>query len=749
MSPVFKRIWQFLYYGTEDRELLLETSRNVIITTGSIYLLWHFMATLGWPQVFNPRLWLVSVMMLAVVGLSLYLLERVLVLAQFIWFTGLGVTILTLYNLFREPAVVFLFCIFPIMASAMVNKRGVLLIQAMVLGVAVFWNNLPFLEPLLDTYALALILSSLAMTALAWSMSGNLISAIEASSYHYRVAVERLEEARRHRAEISVLNKELSKSNFQLDRLNRMLTYARGKAEVAREERDRFAMSVSHELRSPLNFIIGFSDLMVNNPETYAPLEDWPPGLYEDVQEIYRSSMHLHSLINDILDMGKIDARQIVLFREKVSMVELIENVCKMVEPAVQQKGLALRAEMGPEIPQLYIDRTRIRQVMINLISNALRFTEQGSVTIRAFLKAPDWVQVEVEDTGSGIAKEDIPKVFTEFRQVGNENWRRKEGTGLGLAIGRRFIQLHNGEMGVESELERGSRFYFTLPVQAPSVTELEGEAPALVGKTTSAPKEQSPLLVFLSPDPFWARIFGETLGEYKVLLVSAASQLGAVCSQYYPRAVIIDRVLLNDPEVQLFIEKPPYDLPVVSFAIPVNLNRITNLPEGVSSYLIKPVARQDLVKAVAELGAQVRILLVVDDDAAMVRFVMQSLKASEAPDFEHNRYQCLVATRGQQAIEILQNKAVDAVLLDLELPDISGLVVLEALQSDPLVRKVPVVVVSANDLPQSLEARQRGMFEILLNRSFERVELTDILETVLRRVAPIYGDAQPPEPKV
>ena len=139
-------------------------------------------------------------------------------------------------------------------------------------------------------------------------MSSNLISAIEASSYHYNEAVRRLEETRQHRAQISVLLREQTKANYQLERMNRMLAYARAKADEAREDRDRFTLAVSHELRSPLNFILGFSDLMVNSPETYAARESWPPGLYDDVQEIYRSSTHLLGLINDILDMGKMDA---------------------------------------------------------------------------------------------------------------------------------------------------------------------------------------------------------------------------------------------------------------------------------------------------------------------------------------------------------------------------------------------------------------------------------------------------------
>ena len=148
-----------------------------------------------------------------------------------------------------------------------------------------------------------------------------------------------------------------------------MLQQARRRAEDARADRDRFILAVSHELRSPLNFIIGFSDLMVNSPETYADPDVWPPGLYDDAQEIYRSSNHLLELINDILDMGQIDARRMTLFREKASLIQIVDEVRKMVRGAFDQKGLSLKVEVGSDLPDVFIDCTRIRQVLLNLVN--------------------------------------------------------------------------------------------------------------------------------------------------------------------------------------------------------------------------------------------------------------------------------------------------------------------------------------------------------------------------------------------
>ncbi|TLN12305.1 hypothetical protein FDZ74_10190, partial [bacterium] len=458
----------------EARELLPSSSRQIIWTVAATYLVWHIVATLVWTRIFSPGIWLVTLVMALTVWGSLRLLSRFFSLAQVAWFGGLSLATFTAYNLYLRPEIALIFAIFPMMAFAMLGLRGTFGIEIFVILVAVCWNVLPGLTPLPYGFQTVLVFASLATTVLGWGFSDNLITANEASSYHYHEALERLEEARRHRAEVSSLLKELGKSNYQLDRLNHMLSYARARAEEAREERDRFALAVSHELRSPLNFIIGFSDLMVNSPDTYGPVESWPPGLYDDVQEIYRSSTHLHGLINDILEMGKIDAQQMVLFREKTDLGDLMDDIRRMLVPAVEKKNLWLKMQVEADLPVVYVDHTRIRQVMINLVTNALHFTRSGGITIRVQRQDEHNLRVEVEDTGSGIASDDLPKLFREFRQVGNQNWRRDEGTGLGLSIGRRFIQLHNGEMGVESELGRGSTFFFTLPVEEITVEELD-----------------------------------------------------------------------------------------------------------------------------------------------------------------------------------------------------------------------------------------------------------------------------------
>jgi len=454
----------FLRMDTEDRELLQTVARRVMGTTQAVYIAWHIISTLGWPNTFSPSIYLISILMVVISLAAFKLLEKFYLLAQFLWYLGLGTSIVLAFFFYRRPEILFIFILLPIMAEVMIGIRFTLIMESVIILMALFWNQANFLPALPDGYTTALILSTLVATVLGWGISYNLIASIETASLHYREARKRLNETREQRAEISVLLKDVNSANYQLDRMNLMLTHARSQADKAREERDRFALAVSHELRSPLNFIIGFSDLMVNSPETYGNPEEWPVGLYDDIKEIYKSSTHLMQLINDILDMGKMDARQFSVFREKIDFGSIAEDVHEMVHMSITNKGLEFHIVIEPDLPPVFVDRTRIRQVLLNLVTNALRFTRQGSITIKAFRYSPELLRVEVIDTGMGIAKEDLNKVFHEFKQVGEEQQRSGEGSGLGLSIGRRLIRMHNGEMGVESEKGKGSVFYFTVP---------------------------------------------------------------------------------------------------------------------------------------------------------------------------------------------------------------------------------------------------------------------------------------------
>lgn len=259
--------------------------------------------------------------------------------------------------------------------------------------------------------------------------------------------------------EVSALQAELAAARQALAQTKKQL-------EDADKLKSEFIATISHELRTPLNSIIGFAKLLLN--QKLGPLNEVQ---HTDLSVIYNSSQHLLSLVNDILDLSKIEAGKMRLDREWVSVEEIIVGVIASMYILIEGKPIELREEIEPNLPQIYVDRGRIRQVVLNVLSNAAKFTDAGSITMRVHRLNGDgreFVAFGIKDTGIGIAPEDMDKVFEAFRQVDSSVARRAEGTGLGMPISRRLVELHGGQLWVESQVGQGSSFYFTIPVQPP-----------------------------------------------------------------------------------------------------------------------------------------------------------------------------------------------------------------------------------------------------------------------------------------
>ncbi len=703
--------------NSELQDLMRSTARNVVYTVAGLYLVWHMIATVGYTKIFSPSLWSVSIFMLCLVVLTLRLTERHYVLSQIIWLAGLAAAVVIAFSIYRWVEIWLLLLALPLIAIVTIGIPGTVVV---ILGVTLITNLVVRYYGLPDIYAVGLFLGSTCIAVFGWGVSNNLLTALDAASFHFGEARRLLEETQNHRAEISRMLKDRNQVNYQLERMNEMLTFARGQAEDARENRNRFMLAVSHELRSPLNFIIGFSDLMVNAPETYAPVAAWPPGLYDDVQEIYTSSKHLMRLINDILDMGRIDARQMSLYREKAQMEQIAADVREMLTGAFEQKGITLVMEIPPDLPPVFVDTTRLRQVLINLLNNGLRFTEQGSVTLR-MEKQEKRLLVSVTDTGSGIAPEDLPKVFDEFRQVGDENWRRRTGTGLGLYISRHFVELHGGKMDVESTLGQGAHFHFTLPLDS---TEAESRGSI---DTRQPSQRDNRLVLLVTPHTEDALMLQHVLDGYKIEPVSEIKQVEQQTRETFPRAIIVASEAGSLP-----VENLPYDLPVMHFSLP----RSSALADNLRAQLVKPISRQVLLETIQSLGPEVRRILVIDDDPAMIRFVTQSLRADNEGK---TGYELMSAFDGQQALELLQKHPVDAILLDLELPDINGWAWLKNLQGQKDLAEIPVVIISAQDLPEMNLLPGISTLGLSLRRPLKMAELGSVVKSVLENILPQY----------
>jgi len=292
----------------------------------------------------------------------------------------------------------------------------------------------------------------------AWLVSRPLRTALGWSWHSYAQALRIAEEARERQGELARLSKSLNETCDRLSELTQELDRARRAAEEALRLKAEFAAAVSHELRTPLNLIIGFSEMMALSPATSYG-EPLPASYARDVEAIYRNASHISKLIDDILDLSQIEARRMGLQRARASLAEIAEEAAAIVAPRFRARGLALTIDVPAGLPAVPVDPTRIRQVLINLLGNALRFTDVGGVTVTATCAGQELV-VTVADTGVGIAAEDLPHVFEEFRQTGSAE-RRRGGSGLGLAVSKRFVEMHGGSMWVESELGRGSAFHF------------------------------------------------------------------------------------------------------------------------------------------------------------------------------------------------------------------------------------------------------------------------------------------------
>jgi signal transduction histidine kinase len=259
---------------------------------------------------------------------------------------------------------------------------------------------------------------------------------------------------------ITTLEEELAQTKHEL-------TEARRQLHEADKLKSEFIATVSHELRTPLNSIIGFAKLLLK--QKIGPLN---PIQQTDISVIYDSAQHLLSLVNDILDLSKIEAGKIRLDPVWVSVEEIIVGVMASTIILIEGKPIELRDEIEPHLPKVFVDRGRIRQVVINILSNAAKFTDAGSIAMRVgkiSKNEQEFICFSIKDTGIGIAPEDMDKVFEAFRQIDSSVARRAEGTGLGMPISYRLISLHGGELWVESQVGHGSTFSFTIPLQPPA----------------------------------------------------------------------------------------------------------------------------------------------------------------------------------------------------------------------------------------------------------------------------------------
>jgi len=463
--------------------------------------------------------------------------------------------------------------------------------------------------------------------------------------------------------------------------------------------KSQFLANMSHELRTPLNAIIGFSEILLDGLAGELTPQQW-----EFANNIHSSGKHLLELINDLLDLSKIEAGKMQLEYSRFSIRTIIDEVRSTIAPIIAEKEQEFSVEIEDDLPELYADKFRIKQVLLNLLSNATKFTDKGGkIGIKAYKESENFVTVAVWDTGCGIPEDQREAIFDEFRQVDGSTSREHEGTGLGLAISKRIVELHGGRIWVESKVGEGSTFYFTIPTVS-----------ALV--RTTAPRRT---VLVVEDDTSTCELITIYLNQegYNVVQAHTGEDALRKAHRIKPDLITLDILLpdIDGWEVlhQLKEDEETKDIPVVIVSIVDNKG--LGLSLGADAYLVKPINREDLVHILEKLGLKTTpdkngiTALIVDDDPACVQ-LMSSMLESEG-------YAVLRAYGGEEALEILKKERPDFILLDLLMPDVTGLDVISHLQEDPDLRKIPIIVVTAKALSASEKQFLKGKIKSLMHK--------------------------------
>ncbi|MBP6470878.1 MAG: response regulator [Chloroflexi bacterium] len=526
---------------------------------------------------------------------------------------------------------------------------------------------------------------------------------------------------RSQQAELRSMVKSLRIVNDIRERTEYELMIAHKEAQQARQLKEQFAANISHELRTPLSIILGFSEVMYLSPEVYGP-EGLPPPLMRDVYQIYRNSRHLLEMIDDILDLSRFEMVGFTLKKEPTDLAALMREAAAIVGNLFEKSdAVTLRVVVDEALPEVAIDQTRIRQVLLNLLNNAHRFTTSGSVTLTAVSEA-NHITVHVQDTGPGIPAEKLDDIFTEFYQVDYSLSRSHGGAGLGLAICQRFVEAHDGRIWVESVLGQGSVFSFTLPIDP-----LAEPAGHLYRTRPMEPpvRQIRPCLLLVEPDAQVRSLIARHLDNFAVIPLEDGESLAALAAVQHPLAVLVNVQPGQQADPTL---TEGVTAPIIECSLPSQSWMATTL--GARACLTKPIDFAHLLAEIDRIGG-VHDVLVIDDNPGVCQLVERSLGA------RNGRFAVRIAYEGRSGLLAMRQSPPDLVILDLMMPEVDGFAVLETMQNTPELTAVSVILLTATSYIEETLAQYGHQVRIVQSTPWHPAETLHFLKAALAGLKP------------